>query len=208
MLRMDDRNENTGGKVSRSSMIKSVCVFCGSSAGTEPGYAEAGSALGGEIASRGLTLVYGGGNVGIMGECARSVMAGGGRAVGVIPERIFGMVKHTELSELLVVPGMHERKAKMYELSDAFLILPGGIGTMEEFFEVFTWYQLGYHTKPIGLLSVKGFFTPLLVLLQGLVDKGFLRDKHLDMLIVEDDPCRILDSVCSKEVSYIDKFKK
>jgi len=195
-------------EVCLSSPIQSVCVFCGSSAGNEPEYALSGKALGAALARSGLTLVYGGGNVGIMGECARSALAAGGRVVGVIPERIFGMVQHMELSEIHVVAGMHERKAKMYELADGFIILPGGIGTMEEFFEVYTWYQLGYHEKPIGMLNVKGFFDPLLALLRWISEKGFMRSAHLDMLIVDDDPERLIETVCTKRFTYIDKFGK
>lgn len=163
--------------------FNNIAVFCGSSPGADPRYAAGARELGALLARRGIGLVYGGGNMGVMGELARAAMAAGGRAVGVIPERLNALVEHTALSELVVTPDMHARKRRMYELADAFIALPGGIGTMEELFEVFTWQQLGYHAKPVGLLDPAGFFRPVEALLDSLVATGFLQRGHRDQLL-------------------------
>jgi uncharacterized protein (TIGR00730 family) len=170
-------------------MIKAVCVYCGSSNGAKPVYAEAAKAFGRALVEADMSLVYGGGRVGLMGLIADEVLACGGRAVGVIPELLLNKeVGHTDLTELHVVPDMHERKKKMADLSDAFVAMPGGVGTFEELFEVYTWAQLGYHRKPVALLDVDGYYDPLLAMLRHTVEEGFMRAAYLDMLQVASDP--------------------
>lgn len=175
--------------------MKRVCVFCGSSLGAGEHYAEAAAALGKAIAGRGLGLVYGGGAIGLMGVVAEAAALAGAEVIGVIPEqlrRIEG-VGHVESSKLHVVGSMHERKALMNEMSDAFIALPGGIGTLEELFEVWTWGQLGLHAKPLGFLDVGGYFSHLHAFLDHMRAQGFLRDRHRDMVAYESDPDRLLD---------------
>ncbi|WP_169977451.1 LOG family protein [Tautonia rosea] len=174
-------------------MVQAVCVFCGSSPGADPAYREAAAALGQLLAELGKTLVYGGGSVGLMGVLADAVMAQGGRVIGVIPQSLLDReVGHTELTELHVVGSMHERKAMMAELAEGFLALPGGIGTLEEFFEIWTWGQLGLHRKPFGLLDVEGFYQPMLAFLDRLVEQRFVRPEHRAMLIVARQPVTLL----------------
>ncbi len=153
-----------------------MCVFCGSSPGTNPAYAQAAQDAGRELAERGLRLVYGGARVGLMGAVADAARAAGGEVVGVIPEQVFALeVGHDGLEDLRVVGSMHERKALMADLADAFVALPGGIGTFEELYEVFTWAHLGLHDKPLGLLDVAGYYEPLAAFLDHAVDEGFLQ---------------------------------
>ena len=149
--------------------------------------------MGRELARRGLGLVYGGGNVGTMGVLARSALAAGGRVTGIIPRKLYEAVDHVELTELVIAEGMHERKARMSELSDAFIALPGGIGTFEELFEVWAWRQIGYHAKPVGLLEVAGFYSPLLAFLRTVAAEGFIKPAILADLVVDGDPARLLD---------------
>lgn len=159
--------------------LRSVCVFCGASPGASPVYQEAAVALGRHLAERGLTLVYGGGAVGLMGTVADAALAAGGEVIGIIPQSLQeAEIGHKGLTRLEVVDGMHARKARMAELADAFIALPGGLGTLEELFEVWTWGQLGYHAKPLGLLEVNGFYDPLLTFLDHLVDERFVRAEH------------------------------
>jgi uncharacterized protein (TIGR00730 family) len=166
-----------------------VCVFCGSQQGFRPDYAEAARRVGMALARNGIGLVYGGGQVGLMGILAGAVLAEGGRAVGVIPEPLaLREIAHDGLAELHVVPGMHERKALMARLSSGFLTLPGGVGTFEEFFEILSWAVLGLHAKPIGLLNVAHYFDPLMDLLDHATAEGLIRPEHLDLLLVSDDP--------------------
>jgi hypothetical protein len=166
-----------------------ICVFCGSSSGGGEIYREAARRVGRAIAREGLGLVYGGGRIGLMGEVADAVLAAGGEALGVIPEPLLTKeLAHGGLTELRVVPGMHERKALMATRASAFLTLPGGIGTFEEFFEILTWAALGLHNKPIGVLNVAGYYDPLLRLLHHAVSERFLRPNHLDLVMVSDDP--------------------
>jgi uncharacterized protein (TIGR00730 family) len=166
--------------------VKSVCVFCGSNVGRDPAYLSAAVSAGKTIARAGLTLVYGGGKVGLMGAVAEAALAAGGRVVGVMPRALFEReLAHPGLSEFRVVESMHERKQAMESLADGFIALPGGAGTFEEFFEQWTWAQLGIHAKPCGLLNVKDFFQPLLALIDKIVAEGFLTQTYLDMLIVE-----------------------
>ncbi len=169
--------------------MKAVCVYCGSSNGTRPVYMETAKAFGRALVANDLSLVYGGGRVGLMGAIADEVLFHGGRAIGVIPELLMSKeVGHTGLTELHVVADMHERKKKMADLSDAFVSMPGGVGTFEELFEVYTWAQLGYHQKPVALLNVDGYYDPLISMLQHTVAEGFMRAPFFDMLQVEANP--------------------
>jgi hypothetical protein len=171
-----------------------VCVFCGSSPGARPDYVESARRLGAVLADQGIRLVYGGASVGLMGIVADACLAGGGDVIGVIPEVLKAReVSHAGLPALRVVGSMHERKALMADLADGFVALPGGAGTLEEFFEVWTWAQLGLHGKPCGLLNVAGYFDDLLSFLDRAVTDGFVRAAHRDMVIVETDPARLLD---------------
>ena len=168
--------------------MSTICVYCGSNAGSKPVYAERARALGARIAGDGHTLVYGGGNVGLMGIVADSVLEHGGQVVGVIPEQLVKWeVAHTGLSRLEVVANMHERKARMFDLSDAFIALPGGFGTLDEMFEMLTWRQLGLGQKPCAFLDVEGFYAPLIGMIDRMVDERFLhRDQRHDLWHGED----------------------
>ncbi|MDP2791381.1 MAG: TIGR00730 family Rossman fold protein [Rectinemataceae bacterium] len=179
-------------------MIASICVFCGSSDGASPLFGKAASELGRLIARRGITLVYGGGNVGTMGMLAEAAMQEGGRVIGIIPTRLNEMVDHVELTELYVVKDMHERKALMQDKADAFVVLPGGIGTMEEFFEVWAWRYIGYHSKPVGIVNIDGFYDDLLSMLARMAVDGFLKKEMLDDLCIAVDPQGILDAIEAK----------
>jgi hypothetical protein len=179
--------------------IRSICVFCGSNNGKRPDYARAAEALGAEIARRGLGLVYGGGDVGTMGVLARAVLAAGGRVKGVIPRKLFELVEQVELTELVVAADMHERKARMYDSADAFIAMPGGIGTLDELFEAWTWRGIGYHDKPVGLLNVAGYYAPLLSFLRTMVEEGFLGREHFEDLVVDTDIVALLDRLAAKE---------
>jgi hypothetical protein len=173
--------------------MKSLCVFCGSNAGINPVYAGAARAVGAEVVRRGLRLIYGGGNVGLMGIVADAVLALGGEVIGVIPHALAAKeVAHGGLTRLHTVGSMHERKALMAELSDGFLALPGGYGTLDEYFEILTWAQLGLHAKPCGLLNVGGFFDTLLAFLGRSVAEGFLREKHRALILVGKEPGDVL----------------
>jgi uncharacterized protein (TIGR00730 family) len=178
--------------------LQRVCVFCGSSLGARPGYAEAAAALGAELAARGVGLVYGGAHVGLMGLVADTCRAAGGEVVGVIPQALVeAEVAHTDLADLRVVGSMHERKALMADLADGFVALPGGFGTLEEFCEVLTWSQLGMHDppKPCGLLDVDGFFAPLLALFDAGVTEGFVRPEHRRLVLASTSPAGLLDDL-------------
>lgn len=189
--------------------LRSVCVFCGSSAGAGGGYLGAAQALGRAIAERGMTLVYGGASVGLMGAVADAALAAGGAVVGVIPEALVKReLAHASLSELHQVTSMHERKAMMADRSDAFVALPGGAGTLEELFEVWTWAQLGYHRKPVGLLDVDGYYAPLLTFLDHQVRERFVRQEHRDMLVVDSDPTGLLDRFARYEAPSVVKWIK
>ena len=174
--------------------VGDICVFCGASAGSDPAYAEAARALGQAMASRELGLVYGAGNIGLMGVLADAVLAEGGRAVGVIPQKLVDReLAHQGLAKLHVVATMHERKEKMHELCDAYIALPGGIGTMEEFFEAVTWRQLGYHDKPVALFNVGGFYDGIDGFFETMQRDGFLHSDHRDLFFMETDAMRLLD---------------
>lgn len=175
-----------------------VCVFCGSRTGDRPAYSAAARHLGELLAAQGIGLVYGGGDIGLMGVVADAVLAGGGEVIGVIPEFMLEHeVGHQGLSTLEVVDSMHERKARMAELSDAFIALPGGLGTLEELFEIWTWAQLRLHAKPVALLDVEGFFASLVTFVQHTVDEGFVKDRVRDLLLVDDDAERLLAKVAA-----------
>ncbi len=170
-----------------------LCVYCGSRLGTDPRYADAARELGRALGASGGELVYGGGRVGLMGVVADAVLSAGGRVIGVIPEALMAReVGHQGLSELFVVPDMHQRKRRMAEGASAFVALPGGIGTLEELFEVWTWRHLGYHDQPIGLLNVAGYFDPLLAFVRQMVAHDFLASEESRTLHVDDDPGRLL----------------
>lgn len=171
----------------------SICVYCGSRHGSQPAYTAAARALGAAIGSRGWQLVYGGGKVGLMGEVADATLVSGGRVVGIIPESLQKLeVGHTGLDELHVVPTMHVRKQMMAERADLFIALPGGIGTLEELYEVWTWRQLGYHDQPIGLLNTEGYYDGLLSFMRTTVSEGFLSRSQLETVQVGTDPEALL----------------
>jgi uncharacterized protein (TIGR00730 family) len=171
-----------------------ACVFCGSSSGVRASYAQAAQAMGNALIRRGLGLVYGGGNVGLMGAIAETVMRGGGEVIGVIPEALVQReLALVDVTKLIVVRSMHERKAKMAELSDAFIAMPGGFGTFEEFCEIITWAQLGLHRKPCGILNVDGYYDPFLNLFDHAVAEGFVRPVNRLLVTQEADPERLLD---------------
>lgn len=186
--------------------MKSICVFCGSSPGAQPEYTTTARQLGGLLAARGLTLVYGGGNVGMMGQLANAVLENGGQVTGIIPEAIADMeVAHTGLSDLRVVDSMHTRKALMADLSDGFIALPGGLGTLEEFVEILTWAQLGFHAKPCGLLNVAGYYDNLLAFIEHTSDQQFIQPEHRELILVENDPAKLLDRFASYVAPRLDK---
>ncbi|SFF86193.1 hypothetical protein SAMN05518801_102275 [Novosphingobium sp. CF614] len=173
-----------------------ICVYLGSSPGRHPSYREAAERFGTLLARRGIGLVYGGGQVGLMGVIADAVCAAGGEVIGVIPEALRAREKdHHGITELHVVKSMHERKALMAKLSDGFVTLPGGIGTFEEMFEAWCWSQLGYHAKPVGLLNVGDFYDGLIQFVDKIVAEGFLQDRHRAMLLIERDPEVLLDRI-------------
>jgi uncharacterized protein (TIGR00730 family) len=177
--------------------LNRLCVYCGSSRGTDPAYADAAVALGSELVRRGIGLVYGGGSVGLMGIIADTVLAGGGQVIGVIPRFLHRReIMHAGVTDLRVVESMHERKALMADLSDGFAVLPGGIGTFEEAFEAMTWTQLGIHTKPVGLLDVDGFWGPAVELLDRAVSDGFLRP-DVAAVPFETDAAALLDALAA-----------
>lgn len=188
--------------------IKTIAVFCGSSAGKNPLYEQKAIDLGKTLFNNQIGLVYGGGTRGLMGVVANTVFALGGSVIGVLPEALnLASVRQAVVeTELIVVPTMHDRKAKMYSLADAFIALPGGIGTFEEFLEVFTWLQLGYHHKPVALLNTAGFYDPLLQLLQHSSKEGFLHKDLLDALIVEEDETLLLKRMQGITLTIKDKL--
>lgn len=186
-----------------------LCVFCGSSAGQDPIYLETAHRLGAALAQNGIELVYGGASVGLMGAVADAVLAEGGRVIGVMPQALVDKeIAHTGLSDLRVVGSMHERKAMMAELSDGFIALPGGLGTFEELFEVWTWAQLGYHKKPCALLNVAGFYDKLADFLDDVVERGFVKSIHRSMLIVQNEPAALIEAIRAYEPPKVEKWIK
>ena len=174
--------------------MKAICVICGSNAGRDPRYAAAARELGHELASRGLTLVYGGAGVGLMGEVADAVLGAGGKAIGIITAPLAEKVGHTKV-QVETVETLHERKQRFSELADAYVALPGGFGTLDELFEAITWNQLGIHERPTGLLNVAGFYDPLVAFLHHVSEQGFVRKQHLTSVIPGDTPGRLLDAL-------------
>ena len=188
-------------------MIRRICVFCGSSVGSDPAYVEAARTLGQLFAREGIALVYGGGSVGLMGELADAVLAAGGEAIGVIPHALWAReVGHRGLTDLRIVDTMHERKAMMADLSDAFIALPGGLGTLEEIFEVWTWAQLGLHEKPLGFLDVNGFYAPLMEFLDRAVRARFVKEAHRAVAMVARDPEALLRRFENWEPPKVEKW--
>lgn len=187
--------------------MKSVCIYCGSSAGRDPVYAEAAKSFSTLLAREGIAVVYGGGNVGLMGICADAALAAGGRVIGVIPEDLLRReIAHRGVTELHVVKTMHERKALMAEKSDAFAALPGGFGTLDELCEMITWGQLGHHVKPCGLLNLRGYFDGLLMQVDRAVEAGFTKDEHRSMLRVATDPGGLLAELRAYRPAYTPKW--
>jgi uncharacterized protein (TIGR00730 family) len=186
------------------SPIRSLCVYCGSSMGRDPAHAEAAAAVGHLLATEGVRLVYGGGAVGLMGVVADAVMAGGGEVIGVIPKGLFSKeVGHTGITELVEVRSMHERKQRMADESDAFLALPGGLGTLEELAEITTWAQLGIHAKPVGVLDIDGFWAPLLEFLDGAVAAGFLKPANRELVVRVTDVDDVLTTLGGRSVPAV-----
>ncbi|HVJ93733.1 MAG TPA: TIGR00730 family Rossman fold protein [Labilithrix sp.] len=178
--------------------LQSICVFCGSRSGDDPAFLDAGAAMGRAIAERGLTLVYGGARVGVMGAVANAALAAGGRGIGVIPKALVSKeIAHDQLTELYLTESMHERKNRMIELSDAFVALPGGFGTYDELFETITLAQIGLHEKPNALLDTGGFFQPLIELVRHTIARGFAATQHEGLVVVDTDPARLLDRIAA-----------
>lgn len=176
--------------------MRRICVFCGANAGARPVFREAAATLGRVLAERGLGLVYGGASIGLMGTMADAARAAGGEVIGVIPQALMAReIAHPHLADLRVVGSMHERKALMADLADGFIALPGGIGTLEEFFEVWTWAHLGLHTKPCALLNIAGFYSKLEAFIDQVDDDGFLREGVREMVLVDDDANRLIDAM-------------
>ncbi|MEF2966990.1 TIGR00730 family Rossman fold protein [Paenibacillus sp. M1] len=174
--------------------MKNIAVFCGSSAGSSELYIQGATAMGKELAARGLTLVYGGSSIGLMGAVADAVLEAGGNVIGVLPDFLQNReIAHKNLTELIIVKSMHERKAKMAEIADGFAVLPGGAGTMDEFFEIITWGQLGLHGSPCGLLNINRYYDPLVAWFNHMADEQFLQEKFRSMVLVDDTPQGLLD---------------
>lgn len=188
-------------------IVKSVCVYCGSSSGHEPRFRDAAKGLGALLAAQDIRLVYGGGNVGLMAIIADSCLIGGGEVTGVITEPLRAReVAHLGLTELIIVQTMHQRKQRMVDLADGFIALPGAIGTLDELFEAFTWRQLGIHDKPVGVLNILGYFDPMLRQLDRMVEGGFLKKEHKDELLVEEDAFKLLERMRSFKPSHTGKW--
>ena len=194
--------------------MQSICVFCGSNPGRDPAYRAAAEQLGRTLAARGIHLIYGAGNIGLMGAVADACLAAGGEVIGVIPEALMGKevegrhVEHRTLTRLEVVDSMHTRKARMAELSDGFIALPGGFGTFEEFCEILTWGQLGFHVKPMGLLNMQGFYDPLLAMFDRAVSDGFLRPQNRAMALASTDIDDLLARMADYQPEPVSKWLK
>ena len=186
--------------------MQDVCVFCGSSPGEDPVFMQSAKALGEAIGKASMGLVYGGAHVGLMGQVADAVLAGGQKVVGVIPQSFAHKVSHSELTELHVVDSMHTRKAMMFELAGACIALPGGFGTLEELTEVLTWAQLEFHQKPIGLLNINGYYDALLAFFDQAVLAGFIKPQHLELLIVHHDPTELLKLLEDYKPKHVTKW--
>lgn len=187
--------------------MKRICVYCGSNPGASPAYREAARLLGNELANRGLGLVYGGASVGVMGAVADGVLEKGGSAIGVIPYFFATKeVAHKNLDELIVVDSMHERKARMADLSDGFIALPGGWGTFEEIFEMLTWAQLGHHEKPCGLVNVESYYDELFSFLDKAIEQKFVKEAFRPMMMMEESPARLLDRFSVYQAPRVKKW--
>lgn len=186
--------------------MKRICVNCGSSPGFDPCYMAMARMLGQAIVDNGFDLVYGGADIGLMGEIADTVLAGNRAVIGIIPESLANKVSHQGLTELHVVDSMHERKAMMFDLSDAFIALPGGFGTLEEITELMTWAQLGFHSKPCGLVNVAGYYDTLLSFLDNAVSQGFMKREHREMLLESDDPETLIARLKNHRAPDIEKW--
>jgi uncharacterized protein (TIGR00730 family) len=194
-------NRSAISKTAPNHRIARLCVFCGSSSGNNPAYLSAAEDLGRELSAAGVALVFGGGRVGLMGVLANAVLAAGGRAIGVIPKALVEKeIAHTLLTELHIVTSMHERKARMADLGDAFALLPGGFGSWEEFSEIFTWLQLGIHQKPCGILNVAGYYDSLVQQAWRAVSDGFVPGSHLESLVIETSARRLLSRLAEAPV--------
>ncbi|MBD8007649.1 LOG family protein [Bacillus norwichensis] len=188
--------------------MKTIAVYCGSSAGNDPIYMKEARDLGKILVDNGLNLVYGGATVGCMGAVADAVMEAGGKVIGVIPEKLKNVeIAHQQLSELHVVNTMHERKALMAEYADGFIALPGGSGTLEEWFEVFTWAQLGYHNKPCALLNINNYYTPILSLFDHMIDQGFIKSEYKDLIVINNNSKELVKEIKDYKRSYIHKWQ-
>lgn len=189
--------------------MRAVCVYCGARMGVSPAYASGARVLGETLAHRGITLVYGGGNVGLMGVVANAALAAGGRVIGIIPQALQEKeVGHQSVSELIITPDMHQRKLLMATMSDAFIALPGGIGTLEELFETFTWLQLGFHQKPVGILDINGYYRQLRSFLEHMVAENFLRADQLALLHQSEDGGALLDELAKFEAPDADSYSR
>jgi uncharacterized protein (TIGR00730 family) len=181
--------------------MQRICVFCGSQSGTNSVYQQAAEALGSLLVHHGYGLVYGGGHVGLMGSIADAVLRAGGEVLGVIPEAMVSReLAHTNVTHLYIVPSMHARKARMAELADAFIAMPGGYGTFEELFEIITWAQLGLHQKPIGLLNVAGYFDALIMMIEHAIAEGFIRAVHRQLIVVATQPAALLEALAQHKL--------
>src|SRR5579863_4621919 len=188
-------------------MLRRVCVFCGSKSGVSHAYRDAAAALGAEFVNRNMGLVFGGGSVGLMGVIADAVLDAGGEVVGVIPDALATKeLLHVRVSDMRRVRDMHERKAVMAELADAFIALPGGFGTFEELFEVITWAQLGFHRKNIGLLNVDGYFDPLVELVDHAIRAEFIKSSHRDLIVLEREPALLLDRLATHQMPQVRRW--
>ena len=187
--------------------MKRICVYCGASPGLSPDYVAAAKVLGGVLAAKGIGLAYGGASIGVMGALADAVTANGGEAIGGRPRDLLKKeTPHSSLASLEVVDSMHERKALMVKLSDGFMALPGGLGTLEELFEVWTWAQLGFHRKPCALLNVRSYFEPLITFLDSAVEEGFITENHRSMLMVGNDPTELISLLESYQPPEVPKW--
>lgn len=184
-------------------MINKISVFCGSNHGNDPSFSEMAKALGKEMADREISLVYGGGHVGLMGKIADAVLEANGEVIGVIPDfMVEKELAHPDASQMIITHSMHERKATMVKLSDAFIAMPGGIGTLEELIEIYTWLQLRIINKPIALLNVNGYYNDLIAMLDKMVETQFLKGVHRQRLVVDDNPMRLLDKISNNNYSF------
>jgi len=180
----------------KSTVINRIAIFCESSTRSDPVFTQVCIDLAGILRLHRIGLVYGGGNIGLMGILADEMLRSGSEVIGVIPQKLVDIeVVHNGLTHLHIVPGMHERKALIAKLSDAFLVLPGGIGTMDEFFEIYTWLQLGYHHKPVALLNTNGFYNKLIALLENMVQQGFLKQDRYDQLIIGEEAAELMERI-------------